>query len=249
MIQEKMFQLVDLSKVGVKFSAKHLNKYDFVVIFSVIDSALAALPQASTLEKQIAGRHHDVQRREGFLARRRIARAVLAEALNLSTEEIEIGAAASGAPFLLMPSGQFRLSFSARDEGALIGIARRPIGVDLEIIQPDMAIPWNMLRDDERATLSNLEEEHQSAAFCRLWSAKEAVVKALGYGFQLPPEAISLRGWERGNALEIIDIKATTGALIPEIGRTSLQTGLKLESKLIEPEWTGGLVVVAACIA
>jgi phosphopantetheinyl transferase len=249
MIHDQMFLPINLSKVGVDYAAKHLNKYDFVVTLSIIDPALTALPPSSTVEKQIAGRYHDASRREGFLARRRIARAVLAEALNRPAAEIEIGADSYGAPLVLTPSGQFHLSFSARGAGALIGIARRPIGVDLEIIQSNMAIPWNMLRDDERTTLANLPKEHQAAAFGRLWSAKEAVVKALGCGFRLPPEAISLGGWEQGETLEILDIKATTGAFMPEIGWTSRQTGLKLESKLIEPEWTGGLVVVAACIA
>ncbi len=53
-------------------------------------------------------------------------------------------------------------------------------------------IPSNILRGDERAWLGEQPEPLRVAAFCRIWTAKEAITKALGVGFRIPPEDIAL---------------------------------------------------------
>lgn len=226
-------------------AAKKLKKDGFLTLLSHIDRLPDGLPPPATMEIEHASRHSDANQRAGFLARRRIARAVLSMMLDVPAENIEIGQGETGEPLVLAPSGVFHLSFAARGKLALIGIGTRPIGVDLEILEPDMLIPWNMLRADERASLEKLPESERASAFCALWTAKEAVVKALGLGFRMPPEAIHIAGWEEGEELAVARLDAPSGVLKPR----SRQWHLKTCRNLVVAELTGGLVMGAACIA
>jgi 4'-phosphopantetheinyl transferase len=203
------------------------------------------LPEPTTLEKQFAEGHLHEGRRLGFLARRRIARAILGALTNMDPSVVEITAGGKGEPVISHPKGLFHLSFSAREDIALIGIATRPIGVDIEIARQDMLIPRNMLREDERVLLDALPEEARPSAFCALWTAKEAIVKAMHCGFRLPPEAIHVEGWNAGPTLTLVDIGTGPGGT----GLSPAVWHLKTWPNLVVAGLTGGLVVGAACIA
>jgi phosphopantetheinyl transferase len=249
MLHRKALLPIDLAKVGIDGAVNHLTQYDFLLVLSAIESLPDGLPSASTMEKQLAVRHLDPLRQSGFLARRRIARAILASRLGLRPETIEIGESETGAPVLLSPQAAFHLSFSARGPLALIGLARQPIGVDLERITPDMLIPWNVLRADERMALEALPPQEQPEAFCTLWSAKEAIVKAMGVGFRLAPEAIHLKGWPGDGTPEFSGISGTIQPASAGIELCTHRMDLNLGDKLLEADKTGGFVVAAARIA
>ncbi len=110
---------------------------------------------------------------------------------------IRIDSNAQGRPEFRVGATGWHLSLSARGAVALIAIADAPCGVDLEIEEPDLMIPSNILRGDERAWLGEQPEPLRVAAFCRIWTAKEAITKALGVGFRIPPEDIALPAAER----------------------------------------------------
>jgi phosphopantetheinyl transferase len=141
--------------------------------------------------------------RAGRLARRRLARHVAAEATGEKARDLRIGADAMGKPFFFGGAAAYHLSFSARGTLALIGLADQPLGVDLEIAEPGLAIPFNMLRAEECARLMAEPEAERISAFCRIWAAKEAIVKAVGLGFRIAPERILLP--EQGERL--VDIR------------------------------------------
>ncbi|MGL5448480.1 MAG: 4'-phosphopantetheinyl transferase family protein [Rhabdaerophilum sp.] len=236
---------VELTKVDLHDTIKQLKTDGFLTLLSHIDALPANLPPASTMEKKYADRHSDVAQREGFLARRRIARAILSLALDVPAERIEIGSRESGQPLVMTPSNAFHLSFAARGKLALIAIASRPIGVDLEIVETDMLIPWNMLRRDERALLDAVPSNDRAAVFSTLWTAKEAVVKALGLGFRIPPEAIQIEGWVSGEKIAVANLDELSAVVGPPLR----QLHLKTNRNLVVAELTGGLVVGAASIA
>lgn len=150
------------------------------------------LPAPLASEQSAAGRFRDEVRAEGFLLRRRITRAVVARAFGRAPDEIAITRDESGKPFLQGAGLMLHLSFAARGDIALIGIAHQPIGVDLESGIAPEALPFNMLRRDERAALLALPRAEQPPAFLTLWTLKEAMLKALGCGFSVPPEAVHL---------------------------------------------------------
>lgn len=173
-------------------AAALLRKGQPVVLLSGPDEEPSGLPPARADE--IAGA--PARDRGGYLLRRRIARAVAAAFGDCSAGAVLIAPSSNGAPLLSGPVQTLHVSFSTRGGYSLVGLACRPLGVDLELPIAPEAIPWNMLREDERAHLAALAPETRQRAFMTLWSRKEAVVKALKSGFSTPPEAvrISLEG-------------------------------------------------------
>jgi phosphopantetheine--protein transferase-like protein len=76
---------------------------------------------------------------------------------------------------------------------ALVAVADRPVGVDVEALRP-LAQLEGMIRrwcaPDEQRRLGALPQERRDAAFLACWTAKEALLKAIGCGLQLPPQRI-----------------------------------------------------------
>ena len=72
-----------------------------------------------------------------------------------------------------------------------VALAEAPVGVDIE---PSRAIepPWSLLHPNERKALETLTSEARPDAFLRLWTAKEAYLKALGLGFARDPTKIAI---------------------------------------------------------
>jgi phosphopantetheinyl transferase len=236
---------IDLTTVGVLHAVKQLNDHGFLIVLAQIARLPPDLPEATTLEKQLAESQGDERRQQGFLARRRIARSILAQRIGTHPRAVSITRGPQGEPQVASPKGSFHLSFSAREDIALIGIATSRIGVDIEIIRPGMLIPVNVLRADERAVLEALPEHARCPAFAALWTAKEAVVKALHCGFQMPPEAIRIDGWSAGEPLALRELASCPEGIESSPGSWHLKTW----PNLVVAGLTGGLVVGAACIA
>lgn len=142
-------------------------------------------------------------RAAGFLARRQILRRILADWRGRDPATFGINRSQSGAPIIETSAGApLFCSFSARGDIGVIGLAIAPIGVDVEAMVPHERIPWNMLLAAEQDVLRRLPPEAAARQFTRLWTTKEATVKALGAGFAIPPEAIRL--WEDGSAPSLL---------------------------------------------
>jgi 4'-phosphopantetheinyl transferase len=105
-----------------------------------------------------------------------------------------------------------RLHFnvSHSDGWALIAVARTPVGVDIEpAVRPDielLEIADLLCHPNEMAALQTHAGEAQHAAMMRLWTRKEAYVKALGTGLGHRLRAVRLLPAARpANALVIDD--------------------------------------------
>jgi len=113
-------------------------------------------------------------------------RALLGAHLGCAQTDLVFGRAEHGKPFLSRPAGlEFNLSHSR--DALLIGLSRaQALGVDIETLQrerPALEIARRFFTASETRALSLLESgPPRNQAFLRLWSAKEAVVKALGRG-------------------------------------------------------------------
>ncbi len=173
--------------------AERLARERFVWFFADMHQLPADLTRATPAEEIEAQSLPAGLPREGWLARRRLARHVAAAASGKAHPgTIRIDSNAQGRPEFRVGATGWHLSLSARGAVALIAIADAPCGVDLEIEEPDLMIPSNILRGDERAWLGEQPEPLRVAAFCRIWTAKEAITKAMGVGFRIPPEDIAL---------------------------------------------------------
>ena len=117
----------------------------------------------------------------------------LCHRLGCSNRELSFGYLEHGKPFARVngaPSGSnFNVSHSGRH--GLIGFAKRDgLGVDLEVRTPGRdfdGIGSRVYGPRERLALSGAAGREKADLFYRLWSLKEALIKALGTGFSLSP--------------------------------------------------------------
>lgn len=150
-----------------------------------------------------------------------LARSRIAARLGCRPQDVAIGRAPQGAPILLAPSSPLRLSLSGRGGVVLVGLAPCALGVDAEPVgapfEPSMDVPWNVLHPGEQAFLRALgDSTARHLAFLRIWTAKEAVLKAWGVGLRREPASFEIvlnargLGWTRSQPGE-----PTTGSAFP----------------------------------
>lgn len=125
-------------------------------------------------------------------------------------------------PFIL-PGGKpvFRenaeIHFNISHAGGtvVLGFGDRPLGVDIEYVKgANLKMAKRFFRPEEYEYLLTQEEAAQADAFCRLWTGKEAVVKAAGTGLTMPLDSFCVLG-ERaecsGKIYELCRRKVTEG--------------------------------------
>lgn len=97
-----------------------------------------------------------------------------------------------GRPAVAGPAGgRVHFSLSHTDGLALVALAGRPVGVDVERL-PSAATAMDVsssLHPSERAELERMAAAERPAAFARCWTRKEAYLKGTGEG--LAGEALS----------------------------------------------------------
>ena len=137
-------------------------------------------------------------------ARRRFAlcraalRVNLCERLGCSNEDLSFGYLEHGKPFAIVDGVPSEASFNVSHSGGhgLIGFARQDgLGVDVEVRAPlrDFdGIGDRVYGPRERRALSTVAGGEKAALFYRLWSLKEALIKALGTGFSLNPSGFEV---------------------------------------------------------
>lgn len=142
-------------------------------------------------------------------ARRRRLRGLAAAVLGIAVDGVEIAHREGRPPAILRPSGSGLFCSSAsRGDMAALALARLPIGVDVELVGGADEIPWRVLHDSEADWLRQRDVADRAAAFARLWSLKEAFLKALGRGLAREPASFAVRVLDDTRA-EIDDPLAT----------------------------------------
>lgn len=121
-----------------------------------------------------------------------VARAALRELLGrrqgIEQAALRFSVTSHGRPELAGTAGNGRLSFNVSHSGQHVLIAisdRRTVGIDVERIDP--ILDWQALVDlvcteDEQRVLREESAWLQRQSFFRCWTAKEALLKALGLG-------------------------------------------------------------------
>ena len=94
----------------------------------------------------------------------------------------------NGKPYL--KSGDMYFNVSHAGDYVALAVANCEVGVDIEKVSAySDAVAARCFTPPEREWL---RREGCDEAFYRLWTAKESVMKASGFGFSLPPEAFSV---------------------------------------------------------
>lgn len=145
--------------------------------------------------------------RTRFVRSRIWLRLLLAERLDLPVADIRFRAAAHGKPELAPPlPAWLRFNMSRSGCLGLYALSRGcEVGVDLEdssrVVDTE-AVASRFFSPTERRVLGGLGEEEQRRGFYRIWTRKEAVLKAVGVGLTAPMAALDVSGelarWEPG---------------------------------------------------
>jgi 4'-phosphopantetheinyl transferase len=143
--------------------------------------------------------------RNRFLLARALVRAVLGDYRSVEPRALEFTVDHWGKPHLLsLPEGEEPLHFNLSHTHGMVVLAvsrQVPLGVDVEdesrVVGAE-ALTARFFAPEELRELKTLPENARQAHFLRLWTLKEAYVKALGLGLRIPLDsfAFALRGQE-----------------------------------------------------
>ncbi|NIF52005.1 4'-phosphopantetheinyl transferase superfamily protein [Burkholderia sp. Ax-1724] len=178
-------------------------------------------------------RHEDTLR---HAATRVVLRRLLAERTGVAAAELRFERDAAGRPRLVPaqePQPDFNVSHSGRH--ALIAIAARGrVGVDIEVARTDMnwqALVPAVFAPGDEACVAALPVEQRGDAFFSVWTAKEALLKALGVGIGDGMTWFSVLGEAQHEPrVEVSDASAR---------RASLITGLDAVWLAVSPGYCG----------
>lgn len=122
-----------------------------------------------------------------FVAARGILRILLGRYLRVAPETLEFCYGDQGKPTLAVELNPANLCFNLSHSGglALYAIALTQVGVDIEQVRPDLnqsAIVKRFFSSLENTFLEGLPQRDRCGAFFKLWTCKEAYIKAKGEG-------------------------------------------------------------------
>jgi phosphopantetheinyl transferase len=136
-------------------------------------------------------RHHEDRR--SYLAAHAGARLILGHAVGRPPNDLQFGAAENGKPVLLGDPQEIDFSLSHARGAVAVAAARMPIGVDVEpfheVDHLDSMIEL-VLAAEEQAVMRKASKASRSRMFLRYWTLKEALLKAAGLGFAVPPNEV-----------------------------------------------------------
>ncbi len=140
-------------------------------------------------ERARAARFVFAHSRITFIAAHALARAALAEAAGASPDRFGFAAGAHGKPEVLLGGRPAGLAFNLSHTNGLVGVALATVpglklGFDLEPIdrRAPMEVARRYFTDSEVEWLDRLPGTARAEGFFRLWTLKEAFIKATGKG-------------------------------------------------------------------
>jgi 4'-phosphopantetheinyl transferase len=178
-------------------------------------------------ERERALRFHFPIHKKRFIAARATLRQILSVTLTIPAEEITFTYSEHEKPSLLSPkqtSLQFNLSHSGDMAVYALNVGHA-IGVDIERVKDtyNQAVAEHYFSSRENADLIQLAEEDRARGFYRLWSRKEAIIKAVGKGLTMPLSAFSV---SINDELENLSIENETWSLLPLAIHPAYQSAL-----------------------
>ena len=133
-----------------------------------------------------ANKFYFLEHRRRFIVARGILRQLLGNYINISPKEIEFSYGDRGKPQLSKYNNSLQFNVSHSQEYALFGFTvDRLIGVDIEYLREmsdAVKIARRFFSPSEFQLIASLGDRQQQKVFFKLWTAKEAYLKALGTG-------------------------------------------------------------------
>jgi 4'-phosphopantetheinyl transferase len=156
-------------------------------------------------EKQRADTFQQPLLRNRYIAVRAITRHVLANYLSAQPADLQFSLGEHGKPDLISDSLYFNISHT--DHLLLIAVGNLPdIGVDIELIKTRSNMDGMAKRcfaESEFQFWQPLPEPQSQETFYRLWTKKEAFVKAIGRGIALGLNRCEIESQKDGQIISI----------------------------------------------
>ena len=148
-----------------------------------------------------AARFHFAVHSNRYITSRFVVRAILGAYLNLSPGQLCFDYTKYGKPFLVASLNSLGCTFNvshSQDVGILAVSLHPTLGADVEAVRDDFGgeeVAQSHFAPSEFAELLSLPLDQRSQGFFNCWTRKEAYVKALGAGLQVPLDSfeVSLR--------------------------------------------------------
>lgn len=149
---------------------------------------LAVLDDA---ERARVGRLKMARSRIEYVAAHALARAMLAELTGEAPAAFRYEAGPKGKPVALCDGRRLALHFNLSHTGGLVAVAASPaheLGLDTEALgrRVNLAVADRYFFGAETDWLHALEPQRRAEGFLRLWTLKEAYIKATGRGLSQP---------------------------------------------------------------
>jgi 4'-phosphopantetheinyl transferase len=131
-----------------------------------------------------------------FIVSHAVLRTLLGHATGIPPDELSFRREAGLKPVLEASLGRpFHFSLSRSEELVLIGLASRPLGVDIEwlgkIVDTEPVSDF-VLSDREREAFRRLDPGDRQRVFLQCWTQKEAYLKAIGQGLYVSPASVEV---------------------------------------------------------
>lgn len=174
----------------------------------------------SEAELERAGRFRRPADRARAVAARRALRVLLGEYADVAPGSLLFSAGPSGKPALAdgpAAAPHFNVAHSGRL--VLLAFARAPVGVDVEEVRGGVdfgALARRFFSKAEGAALAAAAEPERAALFFRIWTRKEAYLKALGHGLSSPLDAFTTTG-PHGSPLEVLKAPGEADAFLSDL--------------------------------
>ncbi|PNG27829.1 4'-phosphopantetheinyl transferase family protein [Methylocella silvestris] len=168
-----------------------------------------------------ADRFYRLEDRARAVLSRAALRLIVGEAAGIAPEKLAFSLGPFGKPLLAArPDLHFNVSHSG--ELALIGLsAERIIGVDIELMRDNLdeaELARIFFCESEYRLIASKEGAARLEAFYRIWTAKEAVLKALGIGV-----AASLKDFEVRLSPGPAAIQPRAGSFSPALANVQIE--------------------------
>ena len=181
----------------------------------------------SSTEREKVSRLRFARDRDRAAASRGWLRRLLSGYLGVAAGELRLGAGPRGKPRLeagLDARSGLRFNVSDSQAVAVYAFAKgREVGVDVERVREDFdceEIAESFFAPSERAAVATSPSSGRPRAFFRLWTAKEAYVKARGDGLAIAPESFAI-DWPAGSEPRLA--QAPPGSPEGELSRWALR--------------------------
>jgi 4'-phosphopantetheinyl transferase len=174
---------------------------DVVTVAATSSDGLSA-PDLDAFAKRLPEHEQDratamrlESRRRNFVLGRVLLRAAVARVADVRPEHVGVEIEPSGRPVLTGPLSSFFVSIAHSGSDVIVGIAKRPIGVDVEQLRHlamFRQVAARVCSPDELRLLAEMSDTDRERAFMTVWARKEAYGKAIGRGIAFPLRTVTV---------------------------------------------------------